>query len=125
MTPNDKRLFDKLVAQRRQTNNRMKTYMREYRRKLVNKTGRPWSLEKHQETGRKIAEMYDFIVGASVDVGSNRGKTSRIKLDFARVMKALDTLRCDLDSLHCMDNPEHFSPDTYYHNSRRLRKGSA
>src|ERR687886_1965165 len=64
-----------------------------------------FALKQHQELGFAVKLTRDFILALTVDLRNAYPMSHRAVKSASRALKALDTLKSELDELVCSENP--------------------
>lgn len=75
---------------------------------------RPYTLEEHQQVGADLAAMRNRLQKIGIDIANRYGKTKRVGRTALRMLEALDSVRCQMDSEACRDLGAKFNTRLYY-----------
>ena len=73
-----------------------------------------FSFEKHQEVGKELKKIRDYLVWLSVEVGTAYPKTERVSRQAFRAHEAVDKLRSLLDDCFCEEYPYEDEQGVYF-----------
>lgn len=74
---------------------------------------------EHEEIGYNLQGIRDYLLLCTTTLSNNYGVASNVAKNSTQALKAVDRLRCDLDSKLFHEHHEKATPDIYYRKAKK------